>query len=144
MDKIKKYTNDEITVIWQADLCIHCGKCAKGLSEVFKPQERPWVDMTGATTEQIVEQVEKCPSGALSLEYNEEEKDETWDATPIEGTPDVEVIPNGPLMVYGDISIKDKEGKLIQKTKRTAFCRCGASANKPFCDGAHRSIVFDD
>ena len=63
----KEYTNGEITVVWQADKCIHSAICAKGLSEVFKPRDKPWVQMENATSEAIANQVKQCPSGALSL-----------------------------------------------------------------------------
>jgi len=52
------------------------------------------------------------------------------------------VNPNGPLMVIGRIDIKHVDGRIENKEKTTAFCRCGASANKPFCDGSHRKIEF--
>jgi uncharacterized Fe-S cluster protein YjdI len=63
----KEYSNGEITVIWQSGLCIHSGVCARGLEEVFRPKERPWIQMENATSEQIVATVRRCPSGALSL-----------------------------------------------------------------------------
>ena len=63
----KKYTNGEITVRWQPDKCVHSGICAKGLIKVFNPKARPWVNMDGADSEAIVNQVKKCPSGALSI-----------------------------------------------------------------------------
>ena len=50
----------------------------------------------------------------------------------------VEVLDNGPLMVYGPLSVKHSDGKEEQKERNTAFCRCGKSDNKPFCDGSHR------
>ena len=64
---IKRYSNGEVTVVWQPHLCIHSGVCARGLPRVFSPRRRPWVDVTAATTAEIVSQVGKCPSGALSL-----------------------------------------------------------------------------
>ena len=67
----RKYSNGEVTVIWQPHLCIHSTICFSGLPEVFKPRERPWVRMDGAPTSKIIEQVRQCPSGALS--YNLEE-----------------------------------------------------------------------
>lgn len=63
----KEYSNGEITVVWQPDLCIHCAECAKGLHQVFRPQEKPWVQMGDIASEEIVAQVQKCPSGALSI-----------------------------------------------------------------------------
>jgi len=62
----KKYTNGEVTIIWKPSLCIHSGICARGLSPVFDPKKRPWITPEGATTDLIVEQVKKCPSGALT------------------------------------------------------------------------------
>jgi uncharacterized Fe-S cluster protein YjdI len=66
-----KYSNGEVTVLWKPDLCIHSGNCVRGLQEVFNPQTRPWININGAITERIVEQVKKCPSGALSFFMND-------------------------------------------------------------------------
>ena len=65
--KTHHYTNGEITVVWKPELCIHSGICFKGLGEVFDPSRRPWVDMSKVSTQQIIDQVKKCPSGALSI-----------------------------------------------------------------------------
>jgi uncharacterized Fe-S cluster protein YjdI len=62
-----KYSRENVTVIWQPHLCTHSAICAKGLAEVFDPRRKPWIDMSKATTETIIEQVKKCPSGALSI-----------------------------------------------------------------------------
>ena len=67
-DIIKRYSNGEITVIWQPSLCEHSTICFRGLPQVFDPRRRPWVVLEGTDTETIVQQVEKCPSGALSYE----------------------------------------------------------------------------
>jgi len=63
---IFKYSNGEVTIVWKPELCIHSGRCVGGLPEVFKPKEKPWITPEGSTTEKIIEQVRKCPSGALS------------------------------------------------------------------------------
>lgn len=63
----KRYSNGEVTVIWKPELCIHSGNCVAGLPLVFNPKRRPWVDVQAASTQEIVEQVLKCPSGALSV-----------------------------------------------------------------------------
>ncbi len=68
-----KYSNSEITVVWQPKKCQHSTLCWKGLIEVFNPQERPWIKMDGATSERIIGQVIKCPSGALSYFLNNDE-----------------------------------------------------------------------
>lgn len=67
-----KYTNNEVTVVWKPKVCIHSTICWKGLIEVFNPKEKPWIKMNGSATEQIIEQVRQCPSGALSFYMNEE------------------------------------------------------------------------
>ncbi len=64
---IKHYSNGEVTVVWKPDVCIHSGICARGLPAVFNPRRRPWIDASAATTAEIVAQVNRCPSGALSL-----------------------------------------------------------------------------
>lgn len=68
----RHYSNGEVTIVWKNKLCIHCGNCARGLSGVFHPKESPWIQPDNATTEKIIEQVNKCPSGALTFLMNEE------------------------------------------------------------------------
>ena len=140
---IKHYTRDELTVVWKPDQCIHSTKCWKGLLPVFDPRRHPWIEMSGAEKAEIMEQVSKCPSGALSYMLNAEVINEaTREETQV--TTSVEVMKNGPLMVYGNLTVKDAAGNEQPKHKVTAFCRCGASANKPFCDGSHIRIGFKD
>ncbi|MEM1138088.1 MAG: (4Fe-4S)-binding protein, partial [Bacteroidota bacterium] len=67
----KKYTNGEITVVWEAEKCIHSTKCWKGLPSVFKPKERPWINAEGASSKEMATQVSKCPSGALTYYMND-------------------------------------------------------------------------
>lgn len=64
---IKEYSNGEVTVLWDASKCIHSANCVKNLPEVFKPKEKPWVQMENSTSENIIFTVNKCPSGELSL-----------------------------------------------------------------------------
>ena len=66
----KEYTNGEITVTWDATKCIHSGNCVKGSPNVFKPREKPWIHMDGATSEEIMKTVDQCPSGALTYHKN--------------------------------------------------------------------------
>jgi len=75
----KKYTNGEVTVVWKPGICQHSRICwmeATGLPEVFNPREKPWIKMEASTTERIIQQVRKCPSGALSFYYNDEPGDQ--------------------------------------------------------------------
>ena len=134
----KTYTNGEITVVWKPAVCIHSKICWTQLIEVFNPRKRPWIDIQGAATDRIVEQIDRCPSKALSYFRNNEPKK----LTDIEAESIVEPMPNGPLLVYGNLRIKNVDGTDTLKSKVTAFCRCGASQNKPYCDGTHVKIDF--
>ena len=69
--KIFKYSNGEVTIVWQPDLCRHSGICVRGLPAVFDNKRRPWIDPSQSDTLTIIEQVKKCPSGALSYFMNE-------------------------------------------------------------------------
>ncbi|WP_194774614.1 (4Fe-4S)-binding protein [Pararhodonellum marinum] len=137
----KTYTNGEVTITWEAEKCIHSANCVNGLPEVFQADARPWIKPEGAPTEAIVEQVKQCPSGALGYFYNDADKQES--ESQIDFDQVVEIMPNGPLMVYGNIAVKYKNGRQEKKHKITAFCRCGSSQNKPYCDGTHKKISFE-
>ncbi len=63
----REYSNGEVTVLWDASLCTHSGICVRGLPQVFNVHLHPWIDVTKATTEEIVAQVAQCPSGALAI-----------------------------------------------------------------------------
>jgi uncharacterized Fe-S cluster protein YjdI len=128
----KEYTNGEITVVWQPGKCIHSGICVQMLPEVYKPKERPWIQIENGTTEALKEQVKNCPSGALTYYMNDAEDQESESLET-----KVEVLKNGPLLIYGTLKVVDSEGNETTKNKTTAFCRCGLSKNKPYCDGTH-------
>lgn len=140
--EILKYTNEKVTVVWKPKLCMHSAICFKGLPEVFDPKARPWVNINGADAERIIEQVHKCPSGALSIANDIE-------PTPLNtgnNDPDlqIQVQPNGPLLVTGTCVIKLRDGTEERREGNIALCRCGGSSNKPYCDGSHRKINFRD
>lgn len=142
-DITKHYSNGEITIVWKPSMCIHstiCWKGATGLAAVFNPREKPWIKPEAAVTSKIIDQVHKCPSGALSYFFNDANEEQNI----IESDTKIEVAPNGPLLVYGNIVLKDKDGNESRRSKVTAFCRCGQSKNKPFCDGSHIPAAFED
>ncbi len=150
---VKRYSNGEVTVVWKPDVCIHSTVCFRGLPEVFDPRKRPWVTIAGATTERIVAQVRQCPSGALSYEMNREgvqavpDPDAPANEAAYEPTEvRIEVVPNGPLRIHGSLAVQDprREGEVVRKGPAASFCRCGHSANKPFCDGSHKRVGFQD
>lgn len=136
---IKEYTNGELTVVWKPKKCIHAAICVKTLPEVYRPEEKPWIQAENASTQALIDQINQCPSGALSYYLNN--KSEKTDIAMSEGTK-VEVLSNGPLLVHGALEVKGTDGQIETKTRTTAFCRCGASAKKPYCDGEHNKINF--
>ncbi len=69
----KEFSNRDITVTYDPCLCTQSDTCAKQLSNVFRNSVIPWVDIDGASTEKIIQQVKKCPSGALKFNYNKKE-----------------------------------------------------------------------
>lgn len=145
--EIFKYTNGEVTVIWQPKLCIHSGICWRGLGEVFNPKVRPWINPHGAPTDKIIEQVKQCPGGALSYTLNEAEDSspEEKREAPAPDQPEpvkIEVQANGPLLVKQSCMIKLPDGREETRENSVALCRCGQSANKPYCDGTHRKVSF--
>jgi CDGSH-type Zn-finger protein/uncharacterized Fe-S cluster protein YjdI len=131
------YANDVIEIHWEPGFCIHTGNCVRGLGGVFDPSARPWVDVGGADPDAIAETVMTCPTGALHFRRLDggPQEESTAETT-------VEPRPNGPLFVRGRLKILDPDGKLIRTDTRLALCRCGASENKPFCDGSHRRVGF--
>ena len=137
MGKTKDYSNGEVTIVWEAEKCIHSAMCVKGLPNVFQPKERPWIKIDAAKTDELVKTVKQCPSGALSFFMNEK-SDKTSQTLETQ----VEVLENGPLLVYGTLNVTHKDGSKETKNRTTAFCRCGASQNKPYCDGAHVNHQF--
>ena len=74
--KTHHYGNGEVTVTWKPDVCVHSGICFKGLAHVFDPRRKPWIIMDNAETQQIIDQVKKCPSGALSIAENSPEENQ--------------------------------------------------------------------
>lgn len=75
MGKKIEYSNGELTIIWQPDLCQHSGICVKTLPQVYNPKERPWVKIENATTDELIAQINKCPSGALCYRLNKKEEE---------------------------------------------------------------------
>ena len=66
----KKYSNGEVTIVWKPHICMNSGVCFRGLPQVFDPRRRTWITADMATTKEIIDQVKKCPSGALSFYMN--------------------------------------------------------------------------
>lgn len=135
----KEYSNDEITVFWKPDICIHAAECVKGLPAVFDPNKKPWVNLKNSESKEIMATIDKCPSGALSYKTSGALVDENILET---SSAKLNVRLNGPLIVKGNFELFDADGNEIETKSKIAICRCGASENKPFCDGSHSKIGF--
>jgi uncharacterized Fe-S cluster protein YjdI len=158
----RRYTNGEIIVYWKPDSCIHASHCYRELIDVFDPGRRPWVDMNGASTQEIIDTVNMCPTDALTWKWNEEEKNK--DINPgltnhvnfrrpelllpandnsVEPV-SVKIMPDGPLVINGTFTVIYGSSRTEVKESIMSLCRCGSSNHMPFCDGAHRKTGFND
>ena len=63
---VKRYSTNDITVLWKPGKCIHAAECVKRLPKVYRPSEKPWITIENATSEELRNQIDACPSGALS------------------------------------------------------------------------------
>ncbi|NSW94307.1 MAG: (4Fe-4S)-binding protein [Bacteroidales bacterium] len=159
----RKYTNDEITVYWKPSACVHASYCYRELIEVFDPGRRPWVDMKGAPTAEIIRVVNLCPTEALTWKWNDEEKNKnvTPDQTnhinfkrpelatqsgtdEPENPVSVKIMPDGPVVISGNFIFEYSGNRKEFREGLLSLCRCGASHQMPFCDGHHRKIGFED
>jgi uncharacterized Fe-S cluster protein YjdI len=132
----KEYTTDEIVVEWEPRLCFHSHNCVRALPQVFDDSRRPWVEVDAATADQIEAAVAGCPSGALRTRRL------GAPALKRQQPPEVRASAAGPLLVTGGVRIVDADGTVLYEGERAALCRCGGSANKPFCDGSHKKNGF--
>ncbi len=137
--KIHEYRGKSILVTYDAERCIHAAECVRGLPGVFNPRAKPWVAPDAAGAGEVAEVVMRCPTGALQLERLD---GEAAPSAPEENT--IAVCADGPLYARGEVEVVDGDGALLVRDTRVALCRCGASANKPYCDGSHSKAEFRD
>jgi len=138
-EKVFKYPGERATVAWHGRLCIHIGECGRAAGDLFVGGRKPWCQPDLADDEEIADVVLRCPTGALTVEYADGSRAETAEA---ENT--VNVAYNGPLFLRGDLDIDGAPGNAPGLNFRAALCRCGKSANKPFCDNSHERQEFRD
>jgi len=132
------YAGKHITIHDNRAICAHAGHCTDRLKAVFRMNHEPWIDADGATVGEIVDTIKLCPSGALSytlggVEYRDQER-----------APMVTVTKDGPYAVTGGIELIGVDLAPEASREHYTLCRCGASKNKPFCDGSHWQIGFRD
>ncbi len=132
--RIHKYTGEEIDVTYDARRCIHAAECIKRLHTVFDTSKRPWVQPNNDSADNAAATILTCPSGALHYVPRDGRE-----AEPIPAQNTISLSRNGPLILRGDFTIVNGAGDIVVHDTRATLCRCGQSANKPFCDNSHNS-----
>ncbi len=131
--------NGKITIHDNRSICSHAGYCTDRGYPVWKLDAEPWIDPDAATPKRIRDVIGLCPSGALSY---------TWGGKVYrnrDAQPEIVVFRNGPYRVRGGVRLKSgiHWGRGSSREHYT-LCRCGGSRNKPFCDGSHWRVGFQD
>ncbi len=137
LDRERKYQGQRITIHDNRVICSHAKECVNRLPAVFRFGERPWIQPDAAAVDEIIEVVKRCPSGALSYSIEEIHHRD------LERPPAVDIVKDGPLNVTGRIQFICEHAQ-PPSPEHYSLCRCGASKNKPFCDGTHVEIDFKD
>jgi CDGSH-type Zn-finger protein/uncharacterized Fe-S cluster protein YjdI len=132
-DGIEEVETEEITLVYEGKRCIHARNCVTWGPSVFLANvQGPWIHPETMDVERVAELAHVCPSGAIRYRRK--------DGRPEEPVPPVNLVAlreSGPYAFRGDLRI---DGEAIGF--RATLCRCGASKNKPFCDGSHHEVNF--
>ncbi len=144
-DRLEIYKGQRIWIHDNRGVCSHRGYCTDELPSVFRGGKEPWIDPDGASIEEIIGMCEKCPSGALSYSLPEGQR---FQAVNGRG-PAINISPkrygaDGPYDIVGSIELNDPNGEIPESEEHYTLCRCGGSKNKPFCDGTHWHIDYDE
>ena len=133
MSKIESVDGKKVRIVFEGAKCIHSRGCVLSRPDVFVPNvEGEWIHPDAATPAEVAELAHQCPSGAIRYER--------LDGGPNEAAPLVNTVglrENGPLAFHGALQIA---GQAL--SNRATLCRCGASKNKPYCDGSHTAAGF--
>ena len=123
----------ELTLRFDGTRCIHSRHCVLGAPGVFLANVKgPWLHPEAVSVERCAAIADNCPSGAITYARH--------DGGPQEAPPAVNVLnvrENGPYAIRAEIDLEG-HGAMFRAT----LCRCGQSANKPFCDNSHRAASF--
>lgn len=143
---MRDYPASGLTIHWDSEVCIHSRVCASTLPEVFRPSERPWIVADAGSAEEIAATIDTCPSGALRYTWSQEPvvPAQAAEAAPMATGTTITVHVNGPLELQGEMTVVAADGTVLRESRRQYLCRCGNSANKPFCDGSHLRVGFRD
>lgn len=131
--RLRTYEGKDIAVHYNRLLCSHAAECGK-LKAVFDPSQKPWIRPDNGATVDIIDVISACPSGALSYSLPGQSAQH---GTP--GNAGISIESNGPYRVEA-IPLEKARSAEGACAAKYVLCRCGASRNKPYCDGTHRDI----
>ena len=147
-DQRDTYPGEQVTIFDNRGICQHSGLCTDRLATAFRTKEEPFVAPSGARMDELVRAVRDCPSGALSLAFDQVEARDLvdWHGTREQA---IEITQDGPYRVTGGLPLADSAGADVPRAagssrEHYALCRCGHSQNKPFCSGMHWYVDFRD
>jgi CDGSH-type Zn-finger protein/uncharacterized Fe-S cluster protein YjdI len=133
IDGVEHVEGRALTLKYETKRCIHARHCVLGQPGVFIANvQGPWLDPDATSTEGLITVAHMCPSGAIRYARKDGGAEEA--APPVNL---VQIRENGPLGLRAELIL---DGERIGY--RATLCRCGASQNKPFCDGSHNAIAF--
>jgi CDGSH-type Zn-finger protein/uncharacterized Fe-S cluster protein YjdI len=134
VDGVERVQGEKLELLFAAKRCIHARFCVTGAPKVFLANvQGPWIHPDAMPVEGLVEIAHACPSGAIQYRRVDGAGDET--APPVNLA---SLRERGPYAFRGQLQIDGASPGF-----RATLCRCGASKNKPFCDGSHNAIGFD-
>lgn len=137
-DEVTVYKGKDINIHYNKLLCSHAAVCGSKLNTVFDSNKTPWISPDNGTVEEIKSVIKGCPSGALSYSKDDEDPKHL-----ISTNSDIQIEKNGPYHVNG-VSLVNGVTAQGACPEKYVLCRCGASKNKPFCDGSHVDIEWKD
>jgi uncharacterized Fe-S cluster protein YjdI len=116
---IEEVPGQDVTILFDAKKCVHSRNCVLDRPDVFVPNASgAWIHPDAPTVDEVASLAHNCPSGAITGALN------------------------GPLLVSGNLEVVSGTGRTVNRCGKTALCRCGGSANKPYCDGTHKLNGF--
>ena len=137
-DRARTYDCTGVVMRDDRSICEHAGFCGNRITNVWKMAKEGVTDDSIARA-QLMAMIERCPSGALTYRLSATEPDVEPDL-PVA----ICVVDDGPLFVTGGLPVTRSDGQHFEPRNRVTLCRCGGSANKPLCDGTHKTIGFQD
>ena len=133
-DGVEHIEGEKLTLVYEVKRCIHARFCVTGAPTVFLANvQGPWIHPDAMDVERLVDIAHACPSGAIRYKRR--------DGRPDESAPPVNLVgirEAGPYAFRGDLRLNG-----VPAGYRATLCRCGASKNKPFCDGSHHDVGFN-